>query len=109
MACDDGKLNLTREEALKLHRQMWTDMQKDLGDCPNPGERVEYKADWCLEHGYDICNNCFLCEYDLQHSADTKRCDCLIEWKYDNCIRNRYCYETPISEILALPERKVAE
>lgn len=106
---DRGKLNLTREKALELHRQMWIDMQKDLGDCPTPTDRVVYKKDWCLEHGYNICNDCFLCEYDVQHNDDTTKCDCLIEWKYDTCFRNGYYVEAPISEILALPEREVAK
>jgi hypothetical protein len=109
MACDDGKLSLTREEALKLHRQMWNDMQKNLGDCPKTADRMGYKREWCLEHGYNICNDCFLCEYNKQHNSDAKCCDCLIEWKYDTCYRNEYYYEAPISEILALPEREVSD
>ena len=106
---DSTELNLTREEALKLHRQMWTEMQKDLGDCPADWERIDYKSGWCRLHGYNICNNCFLCEYDEQHNNDPKICDCLIEWKYDTCYRNGYYTNAPISEILALPEREVSD
>ena len=109
MTYDSTELNLTREEALKLHRQMWSDMQKDLGDCPADWERIDYKSGWCRLHGYNICNNCFLCEYDEQHNNDPKICDCLIEWKYDTCYRNGYYTNAPISEILALPEREDAE
>lgn len=28
-------MELTREQALRLHRRMWTDMQQEQGDNPN--------------------------------------------------------------------------
>ena len=34
---------LTREQALEYHRQMWRDMQKDLGDRPDWDDRMFYK------------------------------------------------------------------
>jgi len=34
--------DLTREKALELHRQMWSGMQKDLGDNPDRTARYEY-------------------------------------------------------------------
>ena len=43
-------LDITRENALKLHRQMWSDMQRDLGDCPSLNDRLKYKGQWCREH-----------------------------------------------------------
>lgn len=98
------KEELTRERALELHRKMWESMQRDLGNCPVVWNRVEYKSEWCRLHGYNICNDCFLCEYDVQHN-DGARCQCLIEWKYGRCTDNSYYYTAPISEILALPER----
>lgn len=103
-------MKLTREEALKYHRQMWSDMQKELGDEPNAIERLRFKLEWCMKHfpGEKISSNCFLCEY-----ADD--CDkCPIKWDVDydnaNCegFVVNYLY-SPISEILALPERKVEE
>ena len=103
-------MKLTREEALRLHRQMWTDMQKELGDKPNGGERVLFKENWCDEHFPDeyIKSDCFLCEYN--RNVDDDRCKyCLIVWPYGECINHQYYYNTPISEILALPERKVIE
>ena len=59
-------MKLTREEALKLHRQMWSDMQRDLGDTPMRMSRIKYKQLWIAKHfpDEDVCNNCFLCEYD---------------------------------------------
>lgn len=102
---------LTREEALKYHRQMWTDMQNELGDNPSFGKRIDFKLRWCREHfpGERIESGCFLCEYTRQYNED---CDCCpIKWDEDEGFD--YCgglganYErSPISEILALPERE---
>lgn len=108
-------MELTREKALELHRQMWSDMQKELGDNPSRGERGDYKRNWIAEHfpeletdDYDIIhNNCFLCEY-----ADSEYgyCECLIDWPAGRCEDgNDTCDERnwqymPISELLALPE-----
>ena len=123
--------NLTREEALELHYEMWTDMQRDLGDNPGADARDEYKSEWCDEYfpNYIVSYNCFLCEYGEQQSREAlgtsaRRCRfCPIDWssltafeyadKPFTCFRrymgrtNTYIYEdAPISEILALPERK---
>lgn len=110
--------NLTRERALELHRQMWTDMQRDLGDCPDGGQRIDYKHDWRAKHVPNeyVLNDCFLCEY-TEH-IDAYGCDaCPIRWPYEGeddcticyCTNYRYYYTAPISEILALPERRMEE
>lgn len=109
-------MELTRERALELHRQMWSDMQKELGDNPTDGGRVIYKAEWCLKHfpNERIANDCFLCEY----VQENKNCDkCPIKWTTENnknaitvyCCYDGYYYHAPISEILALPERELRE
>ena len=108
--------NLTRERALELHRQMWSDMQRDLGDCPDGGQRVEYKIEWCDIHfpGERIENHCFLCEYDKSSALDNCN-SCPIRWPYEAdcdiayCTNYRYYYTAPISEILALPESRMEE
>lgn len=104
-------LKLTKEKALELHRQMWTDMQRELGHCPTEYQRIKYKEKWCKEHypNYDITNNCFLCEYTshvlgLVFDFDCKKCP--IAWPHDYCKYNYYYLTAPISEILELPERK---
>ena len=104
-------MELTKGQALELHWQMWTDMQKELGDNPSFGQRDEFKAKWCETHfpNEKVDYNCFLCEYVSQHHGD--ECDCCpIKWD-DNCIDDccmlggvNYRY-SPISEILALPVR----
>lgn len=111
-------MKLTREEALKLHHQMWTDMQTDLGDNPSLVDRAEYKEKWCEDHfpNERIESNCFLCEYASQYADDgIDYCDfCPIMWDNDYnmdwCIGEGVTYErSPISEILALPEREVED
>ncbi len=109
-------MKLTREQALKLHRQMWTDMQKELGDNPSHGERERFKESWRKEHlGFKIENNCVLCEFTHQlpikwHEINCYECP--IDWKSSRnwiaCEGDGVCwYYSPISEILALPEREM--
>ena len=108
---------LTRKEALKLHREMWTDMKTELGDNPSEEFRLKFKEDWCRRYfpNDGVLSNCFLCEYidgfnrrihvDSYQIAD---CDmCPIVWPNGTCYSENYYYEAPISEILALPERRV--
>ena len=111
-------MDLTREEALKLHREMWTDMRKELGDCPVWDDRLWFKAKWVREKfpKETVCANCFLCEY--VDSVQDFRCSCCpINWGRDGESTNS-CEKTisgigvdwrhsPISEILALPENEV--
>jgi len=108
-------MELTREQALKLHRQMWADMQQELGDNPNSFERELYKRKWCREHFPDenIRDCCFLCEYahNKYKSDGGFPCRyCLIKWDCNYCfegdsIKKSY-RNMPISELLTLPERK---
>lgn len=104
---------LTRERALELHRRMWSDMQQELGDNPNILERERYKRLWCQEHFPDesIRDYCFLCEYAYNKSDEGFPCrHCPIKWDCTYCfeggsIKKSY-RNIPISELLALPERK---
>lgn len=118
-------MELTREQALKLHRQMWTDMQHDLGDCPMKRQRFNYKDEWTYEHFPDesIQYSCFLCEYADQHIKDSDGLceECPIIWPNENeasddsgyfCCSGRESgryYNMPISQLLALPEREIGE
>lgn len=111
---------LTREEALSLHRQMWSDMQKELGDDPYPWDREKFKRDWCERHfpNQEIINNCFLCEYTGEYCDD-----CPIEWPntghksygfyccsdHYNSADGRSYRDMLISRLLALPERNTDE
>lgn len=130
MGIDDRRLNLTRENALALHRQMWTEMQEKLGDNPSADDREDFKYEWCRGHFPNnyVNNNCFLCEF-VSHDHCTKRTCiwCPIDWSglsrdadkdYTCCADYKDEIGTenaeiflaaPISEILALPEREVKE
>lgn len=90
---------------------MWTDMQNDLGDCPEYGDRLLYKSRWRKKRfpKEEVNAECFLCEYSLQTVGSCS--GCLIDWGATSC--QRYYIEgavdwrySPISEILALPERE---
>ena len=106
-------MELTRERALELHRQMWSDMQRDLGNNPYTFEREQYKRQWCQEHfpSEHIRDNCFLCEYAEKMTFLGVNCNnCPIEWDFNVCfdggsVKKSY-RNMPISELLALPERK---
>lgn len=112
-------MDLTRERALELHREMWTDMQNVFGNDPDGKDRESYKAWWCYERGFgNIKNYCFLCEYS--HDKSPWFCHhCPVKWptQYGTCISGLledgtklgggdYYLIAPISEILALPERE---
>lgn len=125
----DGKpYELERDEAIRLHLEMWTDMQKELGDDPCHLKRVAYKGYWLIAHGYKcVYGNCFLCEYARQawHRSNKlwlKPCEyCPIDWSSLSLTivrRSGMCSETykngvgeiylhaPISEILELPQKE---
>lgn len=100
------KMKLTREEALKLHRQMWSDMKEELGDTPDFLSRISYKQYWCITHGFcDVKSYCFLCEYARNFELGCTHCP--IEWPNGYCSWGDTSYGySPISKILTLPERK---
>lgn len=118
---------MTKEEALAYHRMMWGDMAEKLGDNPTAKEREDFKAGWVFEHfGKPFVHNCVLCEFVKKHPLDNVNCYyCPIDWSsledpevfkeasgrcyndYKGGGREDAIYlDAPISEILALPERK---
>ena len=114
-------MELTREKALELHYQMWDDMKSDLGDNPAPVLRAEYKEGWIRKHfpGENVSYNCFLCHYVDKSYRGVFPCrHCHIDWSSLTDEKEGYCFkpykggedciylDAPISEILALPERK---
>lgn len=100
---------ITREEAIDLFHQQWTDMQKELGDCPSWGERAIYKTKWCNAHNFADSNNCFLCEWAIQNN-NVPCGECPIDWGDVSCVGGKVDYRfAPISVILALPERRIKD
>lgn len=55
-------MTLTREEAIRIHRDMWRYL-KEHGAGKGIIERGELKHDYCLARGYNFKYNCVLCEY----------------------------------------------
>jgi len=105
-------MELTREKTIKLHREMWGDMQKELGDTPKEIERYVFKRKWLEKrfYGHEIENDCFLCEFVSENRGDFNGdCSeiCPIDWGAGCCFGKTKYDTSPISEILALPERKV--
>ena len=118
-------MKLSKKEAIKLHREMWTDMQEKLGDKAN-GERWLFKDYWCHEHfpNINIKHNCLLCQYALQTAFKQLDEDdewlgfnycqfCPIDWPHEDNVEEYFCEKgditwdcSDISDILALPERK---
>lgn len=124
-------MGLTREEAVRLFHEQWSDMQKELGASHTTLDRLWYKRLWCMLHDRTALNYCFLCEYVRQETARQGivgipgiplHCHmCPIVWptKSGTCcskrladgtfIRCEYYLAASISEILALPERDGGE
>lgn len=118
-------MELTKEEAVAFHIEMWTDMKEALGDDPRADARKAFKKKWCEEHFpvKKICNDCFLCEYAVPMARSTGNYNdacvmfCPIDWGKaglvdccSECEDGGEFYEhAPISKILALPEREATE
>lgn len=104
-------MKLTKDEAVRLFHEQWSDMQKELGDCPGPYERELFKHTWCHRHfpGIDIESECFLCEYARQFDHMCSHCP--IKWPLDDCCAlseygGIHFSRDNISKILALPVRE---
>lgn len=118
-------MRLTREQALALHREMWTDMLNTLGENPTQEQRANFKYRWCESHGYlGVEHCCFLCELvrfrdEQWYISSGTGCDCVrcpIVWTDHDSDYSCPCenggYEgvdwrrSNISEVLALGERE---
>jgi len=125
--------SISKEEALNLHKAMWSGMQKKYGN--NCSGRRGLKQEWLrLNLGLgpdspsDVKSFCFLCEYAYQQiQADdwaNHLCHyCPIDWRPERVkeiepdgasyacesFRETCWQSAPISTILNLPERKIEE
>lgn len=59
---------LTREEAIRIHRDMWRYL-KECRAKKGVVERGGLKYKYCEEHGYSFKSNCVLCEYANSHGG----------------------------------------
>lgn len=111
---------LTKKKALKLHRRMWEEMKMALGDNPPSDERSRFKAWSCVVLRERPINNCWLCEYVLENYGPNSNSEtglhckyCPVVWGEGDEKQECPCQQSftdwmysPISEILALPERR---
>ena len=105
-------MKMSEEMAVRLHRMMWSDMQRELGDNPNGKERAQFKFDWIRKcfPSESIANDCWLCEYASsvanRSDGDPYCMNCPIKWPNCHCNTLDFSYaKEPISEILALPAK----
>ena len=105
---------LSFNEAVRKHREMWEAMQRTLGDNPSLDERAAFKAGWSKARQITvgdkhIMNNCYLCEYNQQFNPHS--CVyCPYNWNDHicyGCENGTIDWRTSkISDILDLPLRK---
>lgn len=89
--------NLTKEQALQLHKEMWLEMAKckdvtvsGINDLRNYHSHIEqrerywFKLNYMGKNNLNILNHCFLCEYAHQ------------EMERNGCIDN-YCKFCPVN------------
>ena len=112
-------MKMSEEMAVRLHRMMWGDMQRELGDDPEGNLRHLFKIRWIKKHfsGEYIENQCFLCEYVKQFTGQSVSIGCVgcsacpIKWPKDICcdagltLAPVHFLNSPIHDILALPAR----
>lgn len=105
-------MKMSEEMAVRLHRMMWSDMQRELGNNPSGKERIQFKFAWIHQHfpNESIANDCWLCEYASSVAncggGDPYCMHCPISWPDRHCNTLDYSYaKEPISDILALPAR----
>lgn len=105
-------MKLSEEMAVRLHRMMWSVMQRELGNIPSGKERAQFKFAWIHQHfpSESVANDCWLCEYAAsvtERESGSLYCKyCPISWPNRHCNTLDFSYaKEPISEILALPAR----
>jgi len=105
---------LSFDEAVRKHKEMWEAMQNSLGDNPTLAERAAFKAGWVRAREKRVINRCYLCEYNEQfHSHSCVYCP--YNWNnyiYYGCEKGIGTVDwrtSKISDILALPLREKYE
>ena len=78
---------LTREEAIRIHRDMWRYL-KEHGAGKETIERKELKHNYCRTHGYNFKYNCVLCEYADSYGGC---CACPAIWGSEDEKQGVFC------------------
>lgn len=60
---------MTKDEAVKYHREMWNDIADEIESCKRTFYIPTLKDRWCAEHELDPIASCFACEYNEQFNG----------------------------------------
>lgn len=82
-------VTMTREESVKLFREMWYDMYVEITTLDRCIYIPCFKEMWLERMGIVCLNNCPLCEYAFQQAVINKNhmCNnCPIDWKSESSV-----------------------
>jgi hypothetical protein len=87
-------VELTKEMAVQLHREMWQFIKDYIEvSCVNDRvwSRTKAKMKFVDSHGFsDVASYCFACEYGKQQSGEERCNSCPFDWG-DNTAEYCYC------------------
>lgn len=108
--------NLSLEEAVRIHRNMWRFIQKveERRGYKLVHHREILKEQFCKLFGLELSCNCAFCEFDSQYATNCSHCPGL--WDYSNpgrlgaCMGFEINYKTSdAGEIANIPIREDVE
>ena len=71
---------MTKDEAVKYHREMWKDIADEIERGRKQLDIDILKVRWCVEHHRNPSSYCFACEYcDYNYGSYCER-GCLFNW-----------------------------
>lgn len=99
-----SNINLSRSEAVLLHREMWNWISEQLEEIANFGhvswdDVYDLKKKFCKQNGYDkVLHYCFCCQYDDNRTIKCENIDflftkcmfCPIKWGTENKLSDGY-------------------
>lgn len=82
---------MTKEESIKMFREMWSDMADYIENVKRPIDVWHFKSNWLRERNIRCMSECPLCQYSYDlycnfnfNSVYTHMCQaCPIEWESD--------------------------
>lgn len=108
------KKNLSLEEAVRIHRNMWRFIQKVEEREGKINNRSLLKARFCEQFGLDLVCDCAFCEFDSQYTDNCAHCPGI--WDASSPGESGICMGTAINyktsdagEIANIPIREDVE
>lgn len=77
-------MELTREQAIKYHRDMYNNIADGIEEGRHIVNIEESKEIFCRIHGFNVMFNCFLCDYDENLCVD-----CPVMW--GDSVKDKCC------------------